>query len=190
MFSDLDQRLHNAAADAARYQRLERRIGEMDAEQKAAGDTVRRLQAQTAKDEHDVERLEGVSLTALFYSILGSKEAQLEKERHEVLAAHLKLTETERRQASLGKELEDARRELAALVGARAWHEALLKQKQAAISGAAGAGARQIAQFGKREQQLHWQVQQLHEAQAAGQRADAALAVVDDSLGRADGWGT
>jgi hypothetical protein len=190
MFSDLDQRLLQAAEQEARYRRLERRISEMGAEQREAGETVRRLQAQLADEEHDVERLEGVSLTGLFYSILGSKEAQLEKERHAVLAAQLKYTEAERRHASLAQELELARRELAALAGAPAQYAALLKQKESAMSGAAGDGARQLAQFGEREQQLYFQVQQLQEAQVAGQRADAALATVAAALNSAEGWGT
>ena len=48
-----------------------------------------KLQRQLQKEDSDVKKLEGISITALFYSILGSKEQQLEKERQELLAAVL-----------------------------------------------------------------------------------------------------
>lgn len=41
------------------------------------------------KEQTDVRQLESLSLTVLFYSLLGSKEQQLEKERQEALRAQL-----------------------------------------------------------------------------------------------------
>jgi hypothetical protein len=43
-----------------------------------------------AKELRDIEKLEGFSTTAIFHKILGSKEAQLEKERQEYLELTLK----------------------------------------------------------------------------------------------------
>ena len=48
-----------------------------------------KLQRQLQKEDSDVKKLEGISITALFYSIFCSKEQQLEKERQELLAAVL-----------------------------------------------------------------------------------------------------
>lgn len=63
------------------------------AEQEKAVETC--LQEWT-KEQTDVRQLESLSLTGLFYSILGSKEQQLEKERQEALRAQLCLDEAKR----------------------------------------------------------------------------------------------
>ena len=48
------------------------------------------LSANLQKEGADVEKLEGLSLTGLFHTILCDKQKQLEKERQEHLAAKLK----------------------------------------------------------------------------------------------------
>jgi len=48
------------------------------------------LSAQLKKEFADVERLEGTSLSSLFYSFLGNKIEKIDKERQEYLAAKLK----------------------------------------------------------------------------------------------------
>ncbi|MBC8235736.1 hypothetical protein H8E77_39820 [bacterium] len=54
---------------------------------------LKNLETHLQKEGSDVKKLEGMSLTGLFYTILGSKDKQLEKERQEYLAAKLKCDE-------------------------------------------------------------------------------------------------
>jgi hypothetical protein len=190
VFMDLDRRLGETAERAVRCEKLQRRIAELESEGRETENAAQRLKGQVAKEDADVKRLEGISLTGLFYDILGSKEEQLQKERQEALAAELKYGEAVRRRTALLAELEQARREAAPLTGAAAERETLLKEKEAAISGSAGEGARELFRLGEREQQLRWNLQQLHEARSAGHLADAALARVIDHLESAGNWGT
>ncbi len=48
---------------------------------------------QLSKEQDDIEKLEQLSVTALFHKVLGNKEEQLEKERQEYLELAMKLKE-------------------------------------------------------------------------------------------------
>lgn len=190
MLNELNDRLSRAAQARAAGEKAKRRVSELEKEYRQAQADVARLKEQAAREDADVERLERSSLTGLFWDMLGNKEERLRKERQEALAAQLKYHEATARLESLQGDLERARQELKSQQSGEAEYQSLMQAKEAAIQGAGGSGARELLQFGEREQELRWQVQQLQEAVVAGRRADAALARVVDSLQSAEGWGT
>ena len=90
MLDRLDQRLTEVKTRI----RLKRKLESMLRQAKASSEEVRArcstLKETLAKEKADVDKLEGLSLTGLFYSVLGTKDDRLEKERQEFLAAKLK----------------------------------------------------------------------------------------------------
>jgi len=64
------------------------------------------------RKKRDVDQLEGMNLTNLFYSILGTKEERLEKERQEYLAAKLKYDQCRDELDALEKEIHDLKLQL------------------------------------------------------------------------------
>ena len=55
-----------------------------------------------------MDKLEGLSLTGLFYSVLGTKRERLDKEREEYLAAKLKYDESQEAAKDLQAEANQA----------------------------------------------------------------------------------
>ncbi|HLN63930.1 MAG TPA: hypothetical protein VK464_20605 [Symbiobacteriaceae bacterium] len=186
----LNERLTRAHEQRARAQKLQGRVAQLEAERKACADQVSRLAAEVAKEEGDVQRLEGASLTGLFYAMLGSKDERLYKERQEALAARLKHEEAVKRLEALDRDLSQVRSEWAQAAVGTDEYKAVMEEKERFIASEQGRGAAELIRLGEEVAQWNWELQQLKEAHSAGLRADSALADVLDSLEGARGWGT
>lgn len=190
MLHELNDQLARAADQKARLEKLRRRETDLEIEQRELKERVGRLKAAAHMEQADVDRLEGASLTGLFFSLLGSREERLHKERQEALAAQLKYDEAANRLTAVGAELERVRAELKASRDAGEEYKRLMYRKEELISQSGSEGNRQLLRFGEQEQELRWIVQQLQEAESAGDQALSALGRVADSLRSAQGWGT
>lgn len=186
---DLNERLARAADQKARLQKLQNRVQELQKEKQGLEIQVQKLRHIVGQEEADVKRLEGLSLTGLFYSVLGSKDEQLFKERQEALSAQLKFDAAVRQVEAVDRELQRAHAEWTNAHQSGDNYEQLLARKEELIR-TSQAGAAELFRMGEREQQLQWQAKELSEAQNAGRSADAALARVEEALGSAQGWGT
>ncbi|MFZ5828286.1 MAG: hypothetical protein ACOY94_28605 [Bacillota bacterium] len=188
MISDLNERLARAAEERARLEKLRRQVAEMEAEHREAATAAARLEQTLAKEERDVARLEGLSLSGLVASFFGSKDEKLRRERQEAVAAQLRYDEARVRTERLAAELAQARREIDRLSGAEANYKTLLAEKERLIRESQAAGP--LLALSEQEQQAAWQLKELEEARRAGIEADAALARVESSLQSARNWGT
>ena len=90
------------------WYRAKARIAELDTTQKRLLERERVLDERVGREARDVERLHGLSLQALFHTILGDKPEALAKERRELLAAELerdgvreRIAEAERQRAEI-----------------------------------------------------------------------------------------
>ncbi|WP_346897369.1 hypothetical protein [Clostridium sp. UBA7503] len=152
----------------------------------------RKIELEKAlKDEDkDVKKLESLSITNIFYSILGSKEQQLDKERQEFLAAKLKYDECCHSVLMLEKDLESYKVSFNNLLDAEAEYEAVLKKKEAFILGLNNENSKKLLEIMDKIPSIEAQKKELQEAIAAGDAARNELQFVVDSLKSADGWGT
>jgi len=89
----LDERLTEVREKMRYKQKLEKDLQQIKVSLAAEREKYANLNKQLLKEGRDVKKLEGLSLTGLFLTILGSKKAQLEKERQEYLAARLRFDE-------------------------------------------------------------------------------------------------
>jgi hypothetical protein len=91
MLQDLSTRLSNATEQKRLKNKLEQDLRSVETELKDQSARFASYSTRLEKERVDVEKLERTSLTTLFYSVLGSREQQLEKERQELLSAQLVL---------------------------------------------------------------------------------------------------
>lgn len=190
MFSDLNERLQRAADRRDQLAQRSRRLKTLEAEAREAAERAAELKAQLRKEERDVTRLEGASLTNFLYSALGTRDQRLQKERQEAAAAQLKYEEAVARHQALTASLAEVRQEMESLAGAEAEYQRLLAEKEEAISRAPGDAARRLFALTEQEQALRRQAKEIEEAIRAGRRADDSLTQVERSLDSAKGWGT
>ena len=142
------------------------------------------------EEQADVDRLEGRSLAAFFYNVVGKIDEKLTQERQEAYAARVRYDAAARELAGAEEDLARCQAELDVLSGCEERYAALLREKTQAVKAAGGAAAEQILRLEEREAYLESQERELGEASAAGQSALATADEILESLSSAEGWGT
>ncbi|WP_346886764.1 hypothetical protein [Clostridium sp. UBA4395] len=190
MFEYINEELIAAKEKVWRKEKFEGMI--RHTEETLEKEVNRKIELEKAlKDEDkDVKKLESLSITNIFYSILGSKDQQLDKERQEFLAAKLKYDECCHSVLMLEKDLESYKVSFNNLLDADAEYEAVLKKKEGFILGLNNENSKKLLEIMDKIPSIEAQKKELQEAIAAGDAARNELQFVVDSLESADGWGT
>jgi DNA repair exonuclease SbcCD ATPase subunit len=139
------------------------------------------------KEFADVQKLEGNSITALFYNFLGTKVEQLDKERQEYLSAKLKYDACKNEISNLERELERLKSELILLGEPEIELKKLLDEKKRKL--------RQLSdstclKFEKLLNNQYAAKKEISEAILTGEKAMQGLMRAIDSLQNAQNWGT
>ena len=148
------------------------------------------LESAVQSEALDVERLEGLSLTALLQALVGGREARLEQERQEYVSARLRRDECRAAVEALERETARLRSESADFDAAAACYEQLLAEKgrQLVQEGALGAG--RIGELSEQLARSQAEVKEMLEAITAGEEALRGLQEVASSLRSARNLGT
>lgn len=185
-----DEQLKTLQAKIARFKQLSSMIKELRSQRDALSARVRELEAIKLDEQADVDRLEGRSLAAFFYNVIGKMDEQLNKERQEAYAARVKFDAAARELEAAENDLRRCESEYNELRGCEKQYEATLKDKATALKAAGGANAEEILKLEERNAFLESQKKELREASSAGNSALSTARQVLDSLGSAESWGT
>ena len=115
MLDKLDERLMQAKRQLRSKQKLESMMRQAKQVVREEQSKCSDLKDKLANEKADVDKLEGLSLTRLFYSVLGTKDERLGQERQEFLAAKLKHEEAVDSLADAQQEVRRLRGELDSL---------------------------------------------------------------------------
>jgi hypothetical protein len=186
----LDRDLTDARERLRRRDRFRAHLPRIEEDLWAARKKLEPLEAAMKREAADVRRLEGQGLTALFYTILGSKEQQLEKERQEALAARLKHDEAAFAVAALADEERRCTSELAGLADVETRYQELLAAKEKVLHGKGKEVSRRLVEISDRVGGNRADLKEINEAFEAGLRARTSLEVIVDRLRSAENWGS
>ena len=154
-----------------------------------ANDAQSKTGVRLMKEDTDVAALEGMSITGLFYSILGTKEERLEKERQEALAAKLKHDQSIAEVKELTEELELLQQQLSSLEDVEAEYKQVLSEKAAFLTECGNGVAEQLIQISEQLADLASQERELLEAVRAGESARRSLDEILSTVSSAANWG-
>lgn len=185
-----DEQLQQLQQQMARSSQLESMINELRGQKDALSEQVRELEAVKLEEQADVDRIEGRSLAAFFYNVIGKMDEQLNKERQEAYAARVKYDAAARELEGVERDLSRYESELAGLQGCARRYETVLKEKASAVKAAGGAGGEEILKLEECRAFLESQKKELREAISAGNAALSTTQQVLSSLNSAEGWGT
>ena len=185
-----DEQLQKLQEQIARKRQLEAQVSELRAQRSTLSVRVRELDAIKMQEQADVDKLEGRSLAAFFYNVIGKMDEQLNKEREEAYAARVKYDAAARELSAVEEELARCEAELAGMRDCQRQYDAVLQEKAAAVKAAGGATAEDILKIEERLAFLNSQSRELREAVSAGNSALSTADQVLSSLDSAEGWGT
>lgn len=186
----LNHRLAEAAGARAQWEKLKRQAARLESEQRQAAARAQQLQAELAKEERDVQKLEGTPLSSLLSSLIGNREEKLYQERQEAAEALVRYEEARHHADQLAAELATLQAEIARLSGVESTYQALLAEKERLLRAERGAAADELLWFDREEERLQAQIREVEEAHQAGLTAQAGLERARDALNSAEGWGT
>jgi len=142
------------------------------------------------KEDSDVKKLEGLSLSGLFHLILGDKQTQLNKERQEYLSAKLKYDECQYSITALASEIENYKIRIASIGDLDGKYKTIIEKKQQLISQSSDENSSKLIELSEEIIDLKSDMKELSEAIRAGKKAVEGLDQVADSLRSAKNWGT
>ena len=149
-----------------------------------------KLKDQLIKEEKDVKRLEGISFSSIFLSIIGKKDDKLDKEKEEYLVAKLKYEECLETIEKLEKEIDYAEKELLKYEGVTEEYKNLIKEKENIMIQEDDENSKKLKYRLSRINNLKLEIKEIKEAIVAGENANSALSQMKNHLNTARGWGT
>ena len=185
-----DEKLQALQEKIARFRQLSAMLKELRNQRDTLAGRVRELEAIKLEEQADVERLEGRSLAAFYYNVIGKIDERLNKERQEAYAARVKYDAAVRELEAVESDLHRFESEYNELRGCEQQYEAALKEKAVAVKAAGGVNAEEIFKLEEHNAFLESQKKELREASSAGNSALSTARQVLDSLGSAESWGT
>lgn len=185
-----DEQLQKLQEQIARKRQLEAQVSELRTQRSTLSTRVRELEAIKMQEQADVDKLEGRSLAAFFYNVIGKMDEQLNKEREEAYAARVKYDAAARELTAVEDELARYEAELSSLRDCERQYDAVLQEKAGAVKAAGGPAAEEILKLEERLAFLESQKRELREAVSAGNSALSTANHVLSSLDSAEGWGT
>lgn len=185
-----DEKLTALQEKIARFRQLSAMLDELRRQRSDLMARVRELKAVKLEEQADVDRLEGRSLAAFFYNVIGKIDEQLSKERQEAYAARVKYDAAARELEGVEDDIRRYEEEYRALCGCEMEYAATLKEKAVAVKAAGGKHAEEILKLEERNAFLDSQRKELREAISAGETARITAESVLESLGSAENWGT
>ncbi len=191
--TELNDQLLKVREAIAEQERLSRLLEQAERSLAAERGQLQDLAAALHKESEDVRRLEGASLSAWFYQILGSKENRLDKEQQEMLAANLKYENCRRRVSGLEQDVADLQARLSSLGSSgdlRFRYNRLLTEKERLLIAEDSPAARRLNDLDGELGKLRSSKRELDEAVQAGQQAQSGLDQAVEALESASGLGT
>jgi len=123
------------------------------------------------KEQLDVDKLEGKSIKALFFTLAGTKEEKLSQELQEAYAAAMKYDAAQRDLQEIIYDLEICKEDLEKLEGIEKEYEHLLEQKKNSLKQEASNRAHEVIILEKQMEDLSHEIVELEEALDVGYRA-------------------
>ena len=189
MLQQINDRLMEIQEKKRRKEKLESLLDSAEEAYRQEKERLDKLKTVVDREKADVDRLEGLGLTALFCAVLGGKEERLKKERQEFLRAKLERQECQDSVNALQEEMDSLVMQIGALKNVDAQYADALKQKERFLVDSNTEEARSLFTLSEKLGRLQSQKRELDEAVEAGYAAQREMAGAVASLQSAGNWG-
>ena len=142
------------------------------------------------KERKDVEKLEGLSLSAVLLTLVGKKYEKLDKEKEEYLLATLKYEELEKQINKIEMEISNIRGDLSKFDNIDYRYKNLIKEKEDLIIKEGGNSGIRLKNSLVKTDEIRIDIKEIKEAINAGETTLNALEEVKEKLETAKSWGT
>lgn len=189
MLQALHEQLVTVQDQLADRSRLRRRLDAAQEQFHVAQARLHEFEAQLDREARDVHSLEALSVTGLFYTLLGTKAERLDTERRQMVAAQLRFAEAQSEVRLLEREVGELEQQMAAMFGLDARYERILEQKAQVITAANSQQAQTLFRLSSEMATAQAMLREVNEAIGAAHEVLSGLARITEALNRAGNWG-
>lgn len=190
MLEQLNERLVIVKERQRKKVKWERELASYENELKTEQEKAKQCKEQLQLEEKDVEKLEGLSLSNLFHTLLLNKDEQLKREKQEALAAKLKYDTAVAAVSDIQEEIDQLKDHLASVRGVDDEYREILEEKAGLIRDQQSSLSEDLYALYEQEAEHKADLKELDEALQAGCSLIGALDRAVHSLKKAEGWGT
>lgn len=181
--------IQNTIEEIRQIDSVNRRVKESEKELAEANIIIDGLSRNMDKELADLEQMESMSMKAVFYKVLGSKEEQIEKERQEYLQASLKFNEQKDKIDLIEFELGVLNKKLRSKDQLVKNLAQLKKQRENEILNSSPQKAEELLNISRSVDNNILKQRAISEAHAAGKKCLATIQDIIGELKNAQHWG-
>ena len=185
-----DSELQRLQSEIMEKQRTDAKLSDLFLQQSDLEKRTDELEKIMRKEQDDVDRLNGRSLTAFFYRATGKMGEKLTKEEAEAYAAAVKYDAAKNELQAVNNDIEYCQRRLSDLQDCEQQYERVLKEKTEQIKQSGVPEAGRIMQIENEIAFLENQQKEIQEAINAGNQAFYIARKVLEDLNSAKNWST
>lgn len=189
MIEEMRAELAALSAKLERKKKIDAMLQSLQNEERDLTQREQCLKTALSKEEADIDRLERTTATSLLYSMLGKKDAKMDKEQQEVYAAKLKYDAAVCQLDDCKMRMDELLRERGSLSDCAGKYDQVFAKLQEMLRADSHYAERLCALERQRGEAVS-QLKELDEAILAGNAAIRQVENIEDSLGSAEGWGT
>ena len=186
---DFERELKRLREEVARSEQLKSRLGGLKSRREQLAAQEEELRERRVDEAEDVEQLEGRSLARYFYSLMGSLDERLERERREAREAAVRHDSVVYELGDVDDDIEETMRELSELMGCEQRYESAVERRAESLKASGTPRGKRLMELERAMAMLDRRERETDEAIAAGMNAADAASRVADSLSGASAWG-
>ncbi|AOZ92376.1 hypothetical protein [Paenibacillus crassostreae] len=186
MFQDLNARLAHVKEQGRKHEKWEKRLEDLEFDRNKKKVELEQWGRHLNEEEQDVEKLTGMSLSNLIYTIIGKKEEKLEQEQLELLEVKVKYDEALRTMKDIDTQIQHVQQELSTFSGWRTEYDEIMQIKEEQML----RGNRKLMELMNQQADLSMTLKEINEANQAGMSVVESLDRAVDALKTASNWGT
>ncbi|QOR36784.1 hypothetical protein IMX26_08245 [Clostridium sp. 'deep sea'] len=189
LFKEINEQIAELKSGEERYLKLNSIIESLRNDKEKVVAKQAQLKAELDKESNDVEKLEGLSVTNLFYKLFGSYDVKLDQEKQEAFAAHLKYNQCLTELQNIESEIKDRMVEKIKYKNCSNKLQELYNEKIELIKGFELNNTEDTILLTNKIAECKAKLKEIDEALDAGDLAVKGIVGIIDSLKSAQGWG-
>lgn len=182
-----DEELKKLQEQIAEKKHMESKLSLLKNRRSGLYDKACELKTKKIEEQEDVDKLEGRTLAAFFYYVVGKKDELLTKEREEAYAAAVKYDAVAMELEAVEADIKHCEEVLFSLKNCESKYQYVLDRKKNEIKASGEQSAEQILELEEKIARMESQKKELNEAISAGQKARSMADSVLESLKSAEG---
>jgi len=190
MFLEINAKLVEIKGEIRKKQKYEAQLKDFHKELEIIQERLTELQILYKSEEKDVNQLKKMSLKNVVALLSGTKDEKLSKEKQELIAAGHRLEETQKTKSEIESAILELNHKLHTLNNAESRYYQLLFEKENMMKKSRSRHADKIFDLSEKEGNLKAYIQEMEEAIVAGVRVKRDLLEAENSLKKANDWGT